>query len=82
MSEAVKIEYGGKQYEAVRVEANQSTEHWNQYLLEDGSLLKIKTVVTEIFRVIGEYDGHGNPMYIVRSGNVVSVIATEGLRKK
>lgn len=82
MPDTVKVEFGGKNYDAVRVEANQSNEHWNQYLLEDGSLLKLKTVVAEIFRVIGQYDNRGNPMYIVRSGNMVSVVAPEGLMKR
>ncbi len=82
MPNTEKVSLDGKEYEAVRVEANQSTELWNQYLLDDGALLKLKTVVTELFRVKDLYDGSGNPVYVVKSGNIVTVIAPENLRKK
>ena len=82
MPNTEKVSLGGKEYEAVRVEANQSTELWNQYLLDDGALLKLKTVVTELFRVKDLYDESGNPVYVVKSGNIVTVVAPENLRKK
>jgi len=72
---------GGPVKEAELIEIRQSNEHWNDYLLGDGSAIKMKTVVTEVWRVIGEYDGEGNPIYFVRSTNVLTVNAPEELRK-
>lgn len=57
-------------------------EHWNEYLIDDGSLLKLKPVVTEVLRVEGQYDAAGNPAYLVQSTNVVAVDAPEELRRK
>ena len=31
-------------------------EHWNEYLVEDGSVLRVKLVATEVIRVDGQYD--------------------------
>lgn len=59
-----------------------SGEHWNEYLCDDGSVVKLKTVVTEVLRLEGEYDSEGNPVYVVKSANVVTVSAPDNLRKK
>lgn len=63
------------------VEVQQSSEQWNQYLLADGSVIRFKAVVTEVWRLVDEYDSEGNPAYIVRSRNVVTVTAPEELTK-
>ncbi len=59
-----------------------ATEPWTQIDLADGSIIKLKPVVAEIWRVIGEYDGEGNPVYLVKTQNVMSVIASEDLKRK
>jgi hypothetical protein len=56
-------------------------EYWNEYLLDDGTVLRFKGVVTGVFRVEGQYDPEGNPMYAVRSNNIVSVSAPDDMRK-
>jgi hypothetical protein len=57
-------------------------EHWNEYVLDDGSLLRTKPVMVEILRVDGIYDGEGNPVYVTKMQNVIAVDAPENLRKK
>ena len=59
-----------------------STEHTNTYELADGSVLSMRTLVTEIWRVVDQYDAEGNPLYIAKSGNLMTVSAPESLRKK
>jgi hypothetical protein len=58
------------------------SEEFNQYLLDDGTVLKLKIVVTEILRVDGQWDAQGNPAYLVQSQQVVSVDAPDHLRKE
>lgn len=82
MPNTMKVTFGGKESDATPVEVNQASEYWNQYLLDDGSVLKLKTVATQIVRLIGEYDSEGNPIYVVKSGNIVTVTAPEHLKKK
>ena len=52
-------------------------EHWNEYLLTDGSVIRLKTVVTDILKVVGKFDAEGNPVYVVKAANVVAVSASD-----
>jgi len=67
---------------AAPVHVNQSSEHWNTYLLEDGSELKVKLVMTKVSRLDGSYDVEGNPIYIFQSTNITSVEAPQNLKKR
>jgi hypothetical protein len=78
----VKINFGGEEVEAVPVEINQSNEYWNQYLMDDGTAIKMKLVATKVFRVDDKYDNEGNPFYVIQSTNIMSVEAPGNLRKK
>ena len=55
------------------VEVEEATERFSEIRLKDGTLLRIKPVVTEALRLENSWDNDGNPMYIVRSANVVVV---------
>jgi len=48
-------------------------EHFNQYVLEDGSVLRVKSVATSMMRVDGQYLPDGSPIYIVVTSPAVSV---------
>ncbi len=73
---------GGPQVDAELVDVQSSQEAWSQYLLGDGTALKLKAVVTEVWRILDHFDGDGNPMYVVKSGNILVVNAPDELRKK
>ena len=82
MSNKVKLNLGGKEVWGELIPVQDAKEGWSQYLLADGSIVKMKVVVTDVFRVENEYDAEGNPIYYVKSSNVVSVNASEELRRK
>lgn len=71
----VKIQYAGREVEATPVEVNQAGEKWNEYLLEDGTVLKMKLILKKIMRVENEFDAEGNPVYVMQTTNVTSVTA-------
>lgn len=77
----ITVQPGQPPKEAELVEVTNASEQWNQYLLSDGTVLKTKAVVTEVYRIIGEYDADGNPSYVLRSGGVLVVNAPDELRK-
>ncbi len=72
----------GDLVDAEQMEAIQSNERWNEYFLEDNSVIKMKLVVTKIVRLVGQYDQAGNPIYSINSTNVVSVDCPDSLKKK
>jgi hypothetical protein len=59
-----------------------STEHWNEYLAADGTVLRLKAVATELFRLDNLHDPDGNPMYVLRTNQVMTVSAPARLAKK
>ncbi len=69
----ITLNLGGREVEAVPVEVNQAGEHWNEYLLEDGTVLKMKLVLKKVFKVANEVDAEGNPVYVMQSTNVSTV---------
>lgn len=83
MPNKIKIQLPGNGVaDATPVQVNQANEQWNTYLLEDGSVLTVKLVMTKVSRLDGSYDVEGNPVYIFQSTNVTSVQAPEKLKKK
>ena len=71
----------GEQHSAAELGFRVSGEHWNEYLADDGTVIRLKPVVTQLLRIEGMYDPQGDPVYIVNSTNVVTVSAPESLRK-
>ncbi|HET6498435.1 MAG TPA: hypothetical protein VFH17_05245 [Coriobacteriia bacterium] len=72
----------GKPVDATAIGFQVGGEHWNEYLLDDGTVLRMKPVMAEILRVDNVYDGEGNPVYVTRTQNVIVVNAPEKIRKK
>ena len=82
MANKIKINFGGEEVEALPVDINQTNEYWNQYLLDDGTVVKMKLVATKVLRVDSKNDNEGNPLYIIQSTNITSVNAPDSLKKK
>ncbi len=68
-----RIKIGDKEVEGEIMPVTESREYWNSYLLEDGTLVKIKLVTKEILRLNNEQDQQGNPIYLLESTNIMSV---------
>ena len=77
-----KIDFKGREVDATEVEFQTRKEDWNEYQLMDGSSVKIKLVVTDIFRVPDEYDNERNPVYVVRYKNVLAIRSPDNLKRK
>ncbi len=72
--EKKKLKLAGKEIDVVAVPAAESKEYFNEYKLEDGAELRVKSVATSILRIEGERNPDGTPIYIVLTGTVVSVV--------
>ena len=77
----VKIEFQGEEVEAEEVQINQMRETSSEYLLEDGSELRFRLVVTRVLRLIDRWDETGDPIYIIKSQNVLDVSPQQELRR-
>jgi hypothetical protein len=78
----IKVVFNGKLQDATRVPVVRTNqEAWSEYLLDDGTIIRMKIVITDVLRIDGVYDGDGNPVYQIKSGNVASSIPPEQLRR-
>jgi len=77
-----KVNWQGQEVDAVEVRYKSIREDWNEYDLDDGSTVRIKLLVSEIVRLADGFDQEGNPIYVIKSGNVVFVKAPDHLKRK
>ncbi|MBN2076566.1 MAG: hypothetical protein JW762_13540 [Dehalococcoidales bacterium] len=70
----MKVPYQGRQVEGNPVEFLTRNEDFNEYQLTDGTILKIKMVVTRIIKLEEEKAPDGKPIYLIQSQNVVAPI--------
>jgi len=77
-----KINLGGQEFEVDSVEFEAERESWNSYVLHDGTTLRLKAVVSEILRVVGQWAPNGDPVYMVQASNVVVTTVPDNLKKK
>jgi len=71
----------GTTVDAIELPFQTGAEHWNEYLLHDGSVVRLKTVVTEIFKIEGKFDAEGNPQYVLKSTQIVSLSPSDRARQ-
>ncbi len=69
-----------RQVDAEQVDFEAKAEPWATYELADGTVLKIRAILSAVMRIEGEYDQSGNPIYVVSSQNVVQANAPKKLR--
>ena len=77
-----KVKWHGEEVEAVDVNFKSIREDWNEYLLSDGTTLRMKLVVSEVVRAEGKYDDDDNPIYLVKSSNIVVAKAPDHLKRQ
>ena len=71
----------GTLVDAVEVVVSESNERWTDVKLEDGSSLRLKSVILGVARIEGQYDPEGNPQYIIKANQVMTVSSPDHLRK-
>jgi len=77
-----KIKYKDKEVEGTEVSFSVIQQDWNEYALNDGTTLRVSTVMTAVLRLEGEYTGNGDPVYTIGTQNIVTASnVPEHLRK-
>jgi hypothetical protein len=67
----VTVEFNGQQVEGEEVGWKVlHGEDWAEYQCDDGTLLKLKTIVGRIIR-LDQRKPDGEPIYVVHSGNTI-----------
>jgi hypothetical protein len=81
MERKTKIQFKGQLREATLIPVRSAQEQWNEYLLEDETILRMKLIVAEVYRIDGMYTADGDPVYHIKSSTIASAITPEALKK-
>lgn len=77
MARELKVKVNGEEVAAVELSFETKREEWNEYTCEDGSTVRLKTVVQRVYRTEKRNQETGEPIYLVRSSNVMDVVPPE-----
>lgn len=69
----MQVEFNGKMLEVTSVPFRPFSEPWAEYHLEDGSVLRFRSTVTQVVRAVTEKNADGSPLYITYSSNQMVV---------
>jgi hypothetical protein len=66
----------------IPLKVKKTSEHWSEYILEDGATLRFRPVLIEISRVQGKFNDAGDPIYEFKVGQLVDTKVPPKLKKK
>ena len=69
----MKLKLGGQTVEAEKMGFKPIEENWSFYRLEDGTVVKLRLIVSEVFKLPGADPLTGMPNFLVKSSNVMAV---------
>jgi len=76
------VDYQGKKIMGEVVDFESPPENFNNYTLADGTFIKIKTVLLEVVRILGEYGPNGDPVYVFTAQQIVNINSAEKLKQR
>jgi hypothetical protein len=82
MSPKQIYKYDGRDVTGESVAFETKGEQWSEYVLTDGSLMKLKTVLMDVVRLDDEYTAQGDPVYMFTAQQVLGVVPNPDLKKK
>ena len=74
----IKVPYKGGHVDAEEVPVTGSHEEWSSYVMADGSEIRLKPVLLHAAKVPGETDNEGNPVFVVKTQLILSVVGSSG----
>jgi hypothetical protein len=65
LAKRIEVSFEGQMVAADQLEFESDKEPWTVYRLEDGTVLKLKTVLGSVARLIDRYKPDGEPIYVL-----------------
>jgi hypothetical protein len=80
METRAKVNFEGNEEDAVELSFD-AREAWSEYSLEDGTVLKLKNVISRVFRLLNKTKPDGSPVFILEGTAVVTSILPNAVIK-
>ena len=69
----MKVDFQGKQVEAIEIEVVRSSEPWSEHQLADGKVLMCKDIIMAVYKLVDEKNPDGSPIYNFQTHRVVRI---------
>lgn len=80
MARRTQVPYEGKMVSAEQLEFEPEKEPFTVYRLEDGTVLKLKTILGSVARLVDRYKPDGEPIYVLSIGGMPIIEVNPELR--
>ena len=64
----------GQTQKGFDIPVSECEEKFNQYTLDDGTVLRIRSALVAVTRLEDQYDEKGRPIYIAHTQNIVHLV--------
>jgi len=81
LARKVEVNFEGRMVPAEQLDFESDKEPWTVYRLEDGTVLKVKTILASVARLIDRYKPDGEPIYVLGVGGMPVLEVPLGLRR-
>jgi len=55
---------------------------WSEYTLDDGTVIRLKCVLLDVKKAVGQFTIEGDPIYVMQQAVVSNTNVPAGLKKK
>lgn len=69
----MKVDFKGKQVEAIEIEVIRVNEPWTECQLADGAVLMYKDTIVAVYKLTDEKSPDGSPIYTFQTHRVVRI---------
>jgi hypothetical protein len=76
-----EVKRGDQWIKGEEMEFTPKKEEWNIYKLEDGTIIKLKTIVTKIIKLNIRHPVTNDPIFSINSQNIAEAIVSIATKK-
>ena len=78
----IEVPFEGQMVPADQMSFEAEKEPWTVYTLEDGTVVRLKTILATVARLVDRYKPDGDPIYVLGIGGMPVIEAPVELRQK
>lgn len=76
--EPIHIDFQGRRERAEEISFETTKDAWSSYQLADGSVIKLKNVVSRILKLLDKQKDDGTPFYVVEGSAILTTVLPSG----
>lgn len=74
----VEIPHAGETVRAYELEFTTQSDNWGEYTTEEGTRIKMRSVVARVYRLIDKFREDGQPVHVLHGSVVLDIAVPSG----